>query len=122
LDQKYRRDAKSVRDFFVKIGSRFSFQNRSAIFIFKPDPDFQIIIAITIAIKNRSGKIKDRFLFCGYFCSAEIISKTLTLSGAPLALCPHRCGTAKVLLHLLGPSSLFADKGLPRFAMTSYYL
>jgi hypothetical protein len=30
---------------------------------FQPDPDFEIAIAITIAIKNQSGKIDDRFSF-----------------------------------------------------------
>jgi len=29
--------------------------------VFKSDPDFQITIAITIAIKKRSGKIAIRF-------------------------------------------------------------
>jgi hypothetical protein len=28
---------------------------------FQPDPDFEIAIAIMIAIENRSGKIGDRF-------------------------------------------------------------
>jgi len=31
--------------------------------VFQPDPDFQISIATTPAIKNRSGKIADRFSF-----------------------------------------------------------
>jgi hypothetical protein len=30
---------------------------RIVMIVFKPDPDFQISIAITPAIKNRSGKI-----------------------------------------------------------------
>jgi hypothetical protein len=38
-----------------------SFINRIAIFIFQPGSDFYFQIAITIPIKNRSGKIADRF-------------------------------------------------------------
>ena len=41
----------------------FSLFNRGVIFSFQPDRDFQIAIAITLAIKNRSGKIADRFSF-----------------------------------------------------------
>jgi len=43
---------RSGSDFFVKIDQRLSFQNRSAIFILQSDPDFQILIAITIPIKK----------------------------------------------------------------------
>jgi hypothetical protein len=39
------------------------FFQQTLIFIFQSDPDFKIFIAITIAIKNRPGKIADRFSF-----------------------------------------------------------
>jgi hypothetical protein len=54
---------KSDPDFDLKIDQRIPDQNRSAIYIFKSISDFEIAIAITIPIKNRSGKIDDRFSF-----------------------------------------------------------
>lgn len=61
LNSKYRRNDKSDPGFSGKTDQRFSFRNRSAISIFQPDPDFEIWIATTPAIKNRAGKIADRF-------------------------------------------------------------
>jgi len=58
------RSDKSGSDFRTKIDQRFPDQNRIAIFILKPDPEFIFLIAITIPIKNRSGKTGDRFSWC----------------------------------------------------------
>jgi hypothetical protein len=57
------RSDKSGSDFRTKIDQRFPDQNRIAIFILKSDPEFIFSIAIMIPIKNRSGKIADRFSF-----------------------------------------------------------
>ena len=55
------RSDKSGSDFRTKIDQRFPDQNRIAIFMVKSDPEFIFSIAIAIPIKNRSGKIGDRF-------------------------------------------------------------
>jgi len=55
------RSNKSGSNFCTKIDQRFPDQNRIAIFMLKSDPEFIFSIAIAILIKNRSGKIGDRF-------------------------------------------------------------
>jgi hypothetical protein len=50
-----------------EIDQRFTDQNRIVIFIFKSDREFIFLIAIVIPIKNRSGKIANRFSLSGYF-------------------------------------------------------
>jgi len=60
-DHNHRRNVKSVPDFFAIIDPRFAEKNRSLKIIFQSDRDFSFSIAITIPIKIRSKKIKDRF-------------------------------------------------------------
>jgi hypothetical protein len=54
---------KSIHDFHSGIDPRFPDQNRIPFFVRKSITDFQIKIAIAIAIKNYSGKIDQRFSF-----------------------------------------------------------
>jgi len=79
-------------DFFVKIDQRFSYTNRSPVFILKPDPDFQIAIAIMIAIKNRIRIDRDPIFVCklipGFYCptgslSLKKCSGELPMNGRP---------------------------------------
>jgi hypothetical protein len=78
------RSDKSGSDFRTKIDHRFPDQNRSAIFIFKSDPEFIFSTAIMIPFKNYSGKIGDRFSLSGYFdthlrelpCSSRIQNRS----------------------------------------------
>ena len=60
-EHSHRRSTRSLRDFFLKIDQRSSGKNRIPKFIFKSIRDFFSEIAITIAIKNFSGKTGQRF-------------------------------------------------------------
>ena len=66
------------------IAIRFSYTNRSPVFIFKLICDFQIAIATTIAIKTRSGFTKS------LFCVGAKQGMVIVIRGIPIAFRPER--------------------------------
>jgi len=55
--------------FFFTIGSRFLFSNRILIFVSKSISDFEIAIAITIAIEKPIRIDRDSILICELFAT-----------------------------------------------------